>query len=154
MKCIFFNPSYEDQLSKENKLDAMKAAEAEARAKKAFRKARNEAKRLEKDLGRPKRPLNAYALFFKEKYDSLSQPGLKVTEVSPRCKELWNSIGDLEREDYVKRAGDLKAKYEADLAAWERKMEAADKMEEINKAEEKLKKAKQRQKKAKPSANE
>uniref|UniRef100_A0A914C527 HMG box domain-containing protein n=1 Tax=Acrobeloides nanus TaxID=290746 RepID=A0A914C527_9BILA len=74
-----------------------------------------------KELGKPKQPANAYALYVQE----IAKGAKSVDEAKISTKKAaqgWNAMNARERAPYVAKFETLRQQYEAELKAWESKM--------------------------------
>merc|ERR1719187_1875515 len=109
--------------------------------------------KFRKDENAPKRPANGYFLFMNTKKDSLIAEGIKFTEASKKCGELWSQLSEAGKKPFEDESAALKKKYEVALAKYHKtagyKKYAAEKAEfDANKKEE-LKKVRSRSRSAK-----
>lgn len=122
------NAKYLSQLT-----DAQKQELKLERQQKQEDKVKREHKRLMKDLGRPKRPLNGYLLFVA---NNKPKPGLSKEENKLQMKSLghqWKHLPDAEKERYTREAEEEKKRYHEKMKAWEDKMLATDNVEAVRK---------------------
>merc|ERR1711879_113997 len=71
---------------------------------------KNEAKKpFKKDPNRPKKAASAYLLFVNAERPEMMKGGMSITEVTSAASKKWN-----------KKSASLKAKYEKDIAAYEK----------------------------------
>merc|ERR1719461_688752 len=90
-------------------------------AKKEFKKTQaKKAAKFRKDENAPKRPMSGYFLFLNDKRAGLVKQGLSVTEVSKKGSEMWNALSEDKRQPWLDKAAKAKAKYEKDLAKYQK----------------------------------
>uniref|UniRef100_A0A182TCJ6 HMG box domain-containing protein n=1 Tax=Anopheles maculatus TaxID=74869 RepID=A0A182TCJ6_9DIPT len=96
-------------------------------------KVKREQKRLLKELGRPKRPMNGYLRFCAQNKPAL---GLSKEDNKMQMKNLgmqWRRLSDAERERYSKEAEADMKRYQEEMKQWEDKMLASENMEAVRK---------------------
>ncbi|XP_035910900.1 transcription factor A, mitochondrial [Anopheles stephensi] len=96
-------------------------------------KAKREQKRLLKELGRPKRPMNAYLRFCAENKPVV---GLSKEDNKMQMKNLgmqWRRLPDAERDRYTKEAEADMKRYQEEMKKWEDKMLASENVEAVRK---------------------
>jgi len=78
------------------------------------RKRKPAKKRTKKDPNAPKRPVNAYMFFTKEKRDQVraKYPDLPMVDVSKKLGAMWKLLEDNEKETYQKMAAEDKVRWE------------------------------------------
>uniref|UniRef100_A0A182X165 HMG box domain-containing protein n=1 Tax=Anopheles quadriannulatus TaxID=34691 RepID=A0A182X165_ANOQN len=89
-------------------------------------KVKREQKRMLKELGRPKRPMNAYLRFCAQNKPA---PGLSKEDNKMQMKNLgmqWKRLPEGERERYTKEAEAEMKRYQEEMKVWEDKMLAAE----------------------------
>merc|ERR1719391_800360 len=74
--------------------------------------------KFRKDENAPKRPANGYFLFMTSKKDALVAGGMKFTEASKKCGELWSKLSEAGKKPFEDEAAALKKKYEVALAKY------------------------------------
>ncbi len=147
----------EKKLEQDNLLEGVKARMAEEKLARALRKARLDQKRLNDELGKPKKPTNAYGLYVKEWMkvrervvdtlrcrDKFVSPQVHVSKGPSSIKEAaaeWKGLTEGDKAHYEREANRLKEKYAKELEAWTAQLEkSGDKAEVMLKANEKLSK--------------
>ena len=127
-------------------LITLKQGESKKRAEKAIRKARKAKSLLLKDLGRPKKPLSPYLLFFSEKWPVHHTKSGQVTDTTKVISELWKSLSEGEKTEYKAKFNNLQEEYKVELEAWKLKVQDDDNYESIAKVQKKLTNATKRKK--------
>lgn len=81
--------------------------------------------KTQKELDKPKRPITAFSLYYKQKWEELNkdvkEQGLRVTEVMKQIAEKWNAEEETVKQRFVAQADTAKLQYDKDLAAWKEK---------------------------------
>lgn len=96
-------------------------------------KVKREQKRLLKELGRPKRPINGYLRFCAHNKPVL---GLSKEDNNMQMKNLgmqWRRLTDAEKERYNKEAEADMKRYQDEMKQWEDKMLSSEKVEAVRK---------------------
>uniref|UniRef100_A0A182NB24 HMG box domain-containing protein n=1 Tax=Anopheles dirus TaxID=7168 RepID=A0A182NB24_9DIPT len=122
------NAKYLSQLT-----DAQKQELKAERQLRADEKVKRDQKRLLKELGRPKRPLNSFLLFCAQ-HKPVS--GLNKEENKVQMKNLglqWKRLPESEKERYTKEAEAEMKRYQEEMKRWEDKMLASENMEVVRK---------------------
>ncbi|XP_052897129.1 transcription factor A, mitochondrial [Anopheles moucheti] len=96
-------------------------------------KIKREQKRLLKELGRPKRPMNGFFLFCLQ-----NKPIHKLSKEDNQMhmKNLglqWKRLSDAEKEPYNKEAEDGMKRYQEEMKKWEDKMMSSENVEAVRK---------------------
>ncbi|KAG5875745.1 hypothetical protein JTB14_002048 [Gonioctena quinquepunctata] len=105
---------YNSNLSEEQ-LSALKLADAEKRKSKAKRKIN----KLNKENKKPKKPMGPYLLYLKEQSEARNIPPRDVMKI---MKGEWEKLPEPEKQRYKNHFLKEKAKYEAVMMEWEKKM--------------------------------
>ncbi|CAL1543385.1 unnamed protein product [Lymnaea stagnalis] len=72
-------------------------------------------------FGMPRKPVGAFSVFVAENFSQRTDN----VPVSIHFKTLlnhWNQMSDAEKDPYIKKTKELKAKYQEDIAKWEKEM--------------------------------
>ncbi|XP_053663297.1 transcription factor A, mitochondrial [Anopheles marshallii] len=96
-------------------------------------KIKREQKRLLKELGRPKRPINGYLRFCQQNKPVL---GLSKQDNKMQMKNLglqWRQLTDAEKEPYNKEAEADMKRYQEEMKKWEDKMLSTENVEAVRK---------------------
>jgi structure-specific recognition protein 1 len=114
-----------DDLSAEEKPKASKRAKRDPKDKTSPAAAKKKAKKekKEKDPDAPKKPLSGFMIFSNEMRAKLKEemPGMSVPEMGRKLGELWKGANAEERERFATLALEDKARYEAELVAYQQK---------------------------------
>uniref|UniRef100_A0A182QYD5 HMG box domain-containing protein n=1 Tax=Anopheles farauti TaxID=69004 RepID=A0A182QYD5_9DIPT len=122
------NAKYLSQLT-----DAQKQELKTERQNRIEEKVKRDQKRLLKELGRPKRPLNSFFLFCAQ---HKPVQGLTKDENKEQMKKLglqWKQLSGSEKERYVKEAETEMKRYQEEMKKWEDKMLASEHTEVVRK---------------------
>ena len=65
----------------------------------------------------PKRPLSAFFLFRKERYESVvkANPKMGVADITKVISEEWNKLSDEKKKGYTNQYSSAKVKYDKDI---------------------------------------
>lgn len=122
------NAKYLSQLT-----DAQKQELKQERQQKQEEKGKRDHKRMMKDLGRPKRPINGYLRFCAH---NKPKTGLSLEENKMQMKNLglqWQRMSDAEKEKYNREAEEDMKRYHKEMKDWEDKMLASDNIDAVRK---------------------
>lgn len=96
-----------------------KAAEKKQAAKPKIQKTEKK-KRAKKDPNAPKKALNGFMFFAKDKRESIVQenPEAKPTEITKLMGEAWRGMSDAEKQPYLDMRDKDKIRYEKEMAKY------------------------------------
>merc|ERR1712087_334295 len=76
--------------------------------------------KFRKDENRPKKAATAWMLFLNDERPKLMKQGLAMTEVTTKASALWKALSGAAKKKYDDKATSDKAKYDKDIAAYEK----------------------------------
>nr|CAD7597122.1 unnamed protein product [Timema genevievae] len=107
--------SYENSLTDQQKEDLQKAKEEIVESKQ-----QKQLKMKKKELGKPKKPLSAFLIFFQEKIKLKGDTPFKVWQ--QKLSQEWESLPDEKKAQYLDKASHHWQLYRQELQLWEEKM--------------------------------
>merc|ERR1719295_1335559 len=109
---------YEKEMDKYKKTKSYKDHQVKLAEFKVEKK--KQAAKFPKDENRPKKATTAWMLFLNEKRPALMAKGVAMTECSAKVSTMWKALGAAEKKKYEDKAAKAKAKYDKDVAAYEK----------------------------------
>nr|CAD7445025.1 unnamed protein product [Timema bartmani] len=107
--------SYENSLTNQQKEDLQKAKEEIVESKQ-----QKQLKMKKKELGKPKKPLSAFLIFFQEKIKLKGDTPFKIWQ--QKLSQEWESLPDEKKAQYLDKASHHWQLYRQELQLWEEKM--------------------------------
>jgi hypothetical protein len=92
--------------------------------------ARSKKTKYKKPAGKPKRPLSAYNIFFKEEREKLIKANLKVgfSNMAKQISAKWKDLSDDDRKGFISAAQIEQHKYREAIKVWKLKNSNADEL--------------------------
>jgi hypothetical protein len=134
---------FKAELEKDGKLELFEASAKADRREKNFRRVRNDIKKLEKEMAKPKKTSSGYNLFVAEQ--TKGSTGRASSQLKEASKK-WVTLGEDGQKSYMNRASDNAANREAEKNQWMEKMEGTEKMEALMAAQETMRVLKRKMK--------
>nr|CAD7198385.1 unnamed protein product [Timema douglasi] len=107
--------SYENSLTDQQKKDLQKAKEQKVESKQ-----QRQLKMKKKELGKPKKPITAFLMFFQEKAKLRGDIPFKIWQ--QKMSQEWESLPDEIKVQYLDKASQYWQSYLQELQLWEEKM--------------------------------